>query len=167
MPDLPTIPYRHGPAGEGLAGYRKGCRCGGCRKAKREDMAAYRARRKLKDSGGEVSLPASNEFPPHVEPASVSLDWQAEPGQIETVLNEELGKLVGEPPFKKTLIVLGRYNARVLDQIPRIDRPDLISGMESRLFNVFDRLRKVTDGGNGAATTPEQFLAGLLGEDSD
>lgn len=131
-------------------------------------MAAYRARRKLKDAGGEVSLPASDEFPPHVEPASVSLDWQAEPGQIETVLNEELGQLIGEPPFKKTLIVLGRYNARVLDQIPRIDRPDLISGMESRLFNVFDRLRKVTDGGNGEATTPDQFLAGLLrGEDSD
>jgi len=52
-----------------------------------------------------------------------------------------------------------------LDQIPRIERPDLISGMESRLFNVFDRLRKVTDGGDGAATSPEKFLAGLFQDD--
>ncbi|WP_411732176.1 hypothetical protein [Paeniglutamicibacter sp.] len=165
MSEQPEVPYRHGSAGASLAGYRRGCRCAGCRKAKREDMAAYRARRKLKEQGGVTELPAASEPFPSVEPASVSLDWDAEPGLIESTLNDELGKLIGEPPFKKTLIVLGRYNARVLDQIPRLDRPDLISGMESRLFNVFDRLRKVTDGGDGAALTPEKFLAGLLNED--
>lgn len=162
-----SIPYRHGGTGSGLAGYRKGCRCAGCRKAKREDMAAYRARRKLRDQGGEVDLEELHELPPAVEPSSISLDWQADPGQIETVLTDELDKIVGEPPFKKTLVVLAKYNARVLDQIPRIDRPDLISGMESRLFNVFDRLRKVTDGGDKAPTSPEAFLAGLFSEEGD
>lgn len=165
QPDELNIPYRHGALGAGLGGYRKGCRCAGCRKSKREDMAAYRARRKLRDKGGEVELSEFPEPAPEVDPSSVSLDWHAEPGQIETVLDGELSKLVGEPPFKKTLLVLAKYNARVLDQIPRIDRPDLISGMESRLFNVFDRLRKVTGGGDAPATTPEEFLAGLLGED--
>ncbi|MHC6176230.1 hypothetical protein [Glutamicibacter sp. X7] len=162
---IPSIPYRHGGIGPGISGYRKGCRCAECRKAKREDQAAYRARRKLREQGGEVDLAEAPELPPMVEPSSVSLDWQAKPGQIEQVLTGELGRIVGEPPFKKTLIVLARYNARVLDQIPRIDRPDLISGMESRLFNVFDRLRKVTDGGDKAALSPEEFLKGLLSDD--
>lgn len=162
---IPSIPYRHGGIGPGISGYRKGCRCAECRKAKREDQAAYRARRKLREQGGETDLSEERELPPVVEPSSVSLDWQAEPGLIERVLSDELGKIVGEPPFKKTLVVLARYNARVLDQIPRIDRPDLISGMESRLFNVFDRLRKVTDGGDKAALSPEEFLKGLLSDD--
>ncbi|PRB69508.1 hypothetical protein [Arthrobacter sp. MYb213] len=162
---IPSIPYRHGGAGAGLGGYRKGCRCAGCRKAKREDMAAYRARRKLREDGGEVELSEVPETAPEIEPSSVSLDWHAEPGHIETVLDGELSKLIGEPPFKKTLLVLAKYNARVLDQIPRIDRPDLISGMESRLFNVFDRLRKVTDGAGGPVETPEAFLAGLLDDE--
>ncbi|GGJ74444.1 hypothetical protein [Glutamicibacter ardleyensis] len=163
--EIPQIPYRHGGVGPGLGGYRKGCRCAGCKKSKRDDMAAYRARRKLREQGGEVALDELPELPPAIDPSSMSLDWQAEPGQIEEVLTEELGKLVGEPPFKKTLLVLAKYNARVLDQIPRIERPDLISGMESRLFNVFDRLRKVTDGAGGQVVTPEEFLAGLLSDD--
>ena len=162
---IPSIPYRHGKGEPSLNGYRRGCRCAGCKKAKRDDMAAYRARRKLREQGGEVTLEDLPELPPAVDPSSMSLDWQAAPGQIEEVLTDELGKLVGEPPFKKTLIVLAKYNARVLDQIPRIERPDLISGMESRLFNVFDRLRKVTDGGDKAPTSPEAFLAGLFGEE--
>ncbi|MHA7292615.1 hypothetical protein [Arthrobacter sp. HLT1-21] len=109
-------------------------------KAKREDQAAYRAKQKLKDAG-DVTAPAI--FPPAVEPSSVSISWSAEPGEIETALIGELESLIGEPPFKKTLVVLARYNARVLDQIPAVDRFDLVSGMESRLFNVFDRLRRV------------------------
>lgn len=136
----PIIPYRHGKAGPSATGYRKGCRCGGCRKAKREDQAAYRARRKLQEAGAVMG---GYVLPPEVEPSSVSISWSAPAGPIEQALNEELSALIGEPPFKKTLIVLARYNARVLDQIPHAERFDLISGMESRLFNVFDRLRKV------------------------
>ncbi|WP_313812375.1 hypothetical protein [Glutamicibacter sp.] len=166
-PENPAIPYRHGGIGPGLAGYRKGCRCADCRKAKRDDMAAYRARRKLRDQGGEIDLEELPELPPAIEPSSVSLDWQTEPGEIERVLTGELDKIVGEPPFKKTLVVLAKYNARVLDQIPRIDRPDLISGMESRLFNVFDRLRKVTNGDGGPVRSPEELLAGLFSDDGD
>ncbi len=129
----------HGKAGPGLSGYRRGCRCAACKKIKRDDNAAYRAKKKLQERAGGIAMDVSM---PDVEVAAVSLDWAAAPGEIESTLITELDALIGEPPFKKTLIILGRYNARVLDQIPRIDRPDLISGMQSRLFNVFDRLRR-------------------------
>lgn len=130
---------RHGKKA-GLTGYRKGCRCDACGKAKSDDNAAYRARKKLADSGANVPL----EFlaPPPVEPSSAVVSWSAPAGPIETALTSELEALIGEPPFKKTLLVLAKYNARVLDQIPQMERFDLVSGMQSRLFNVFDRLRR-------------------------
>lgn len=147
--DPAKIPYRHGPKGPGLAGYRKGCRCAGCRKCKRDDMAAYRAKKKLREA--TVSEAAEYFFPgaPEVEASSMAIAWAAPAGPIETTLISELDALIGEPPFKKTLLVLAKYNARVLDQIPQLERPDLISGMQSRLFNVFDRLRR-TETGAGA-----------------
>lgn len=81
--------------------------------------------------------------PPEFEESSARINWSAPAGPIELALTSELDSLLGEPPFKKTLMVLARYNARVLDQIPEVDRFDLVSGMQSRLFNVFDRLRRV------------------------
>lgn len=140
--DPAKIPYRHGPKGASLAGYRKGCRCAGCRKCKRDDMSAYRAKKKLREAGGSDG--AEHFFPgaPAVEPSSMAISWSAPAGPIEQTLTDELDALIGEPPFKKTLLVLAKYNARVLDQIPQLERPDLISGMQSRLFNVFDRLRR-------------------------
>lgn len=138
--ETPNV-IRHGKKA-GISGYRSGCRCADCRRAKRDDQAAYRARKKLKAAGVEMP-PTAGELPPVVEASSLSIAFAADPGPIETALAGELAALVGEPPFKKTLFVLAKYNARVLDQIPNLDRPDLISGMQSRLFNVFDRLRRV------------------------
>lgn len=163
MAEEPQITQRHGKAGPGVTGYRKGCRCLGCRTAKAEDNAAYRARRKLQERGGDVALEAIER--PAVEPSSTELDWTIAPGPVEAALAVELEQLVGEPPFKKTLIVLGKYNARVLDQIPRIGRPDLISGVQSRLFNVFDRLRAVSTPTGGSPTDADGFLASLTHTD--
>lgn len=140
MVDGPSV-IRHGKKA-GISGYRRGCRCSECRKAKRDDQAAYRARKKLEAAGHVLPTPAG-EVSPIVEASSLAIAFAAAPGPIEETLAAELESIVGEPPFKKTLIVLARYNARVLDQIPNLDRPDLISGMQSRLFNVFDRLRRV------------------------
>lgn len=136
----------------GLTGYRKGCRCDVCGKAKSDDNAAYRAAKKLRDANGVEA--AEHFFPvaPDVEPSSMAISWLAPAGPIETTLVSELDALIGEPPFKKTLLVLAKYNARVLDQIPQLERPDLISGMQSRLFNVFDRLRR-TETAAGAGSS--------------
>lgn len=139
---MTEVVHKHGKAGPGVSGYRRGCRCPGCVSAKRDANAAYRAKVKLKEAGG-VLPPEPGMLPPAVEASTLAIAWAAPPGPIESVLQEELDALIGEPPFKKTLTVLAKYNARVLDQIPNLDRPDLISGMQSRLFNVFDRLRRV------------------------
>lgn len=160
--DPSKVQFRHGAAGAGLAGYRKGCRCAGCRKSKRDDMAAYRARKKLREATGTEA--AEYFFPgaPEVEPSSMAISWNAPAGPIETTLISELDALIGEPPFKKTLLVLAKYNARVLDQIPQLERPDLISGMQSRLFNVFDRLRRTE---TTAGATDSWDMSALLQAD--
>ncbi|MHA7270409.1 hypothetical protein [Arthrobacter sp. HLT1-20] len=160
--EKPPETHLHGSAGPGLSGYRKGCRCPGCKKLKRDDNSAYRAKQKLL-AAGHAPAPDGDQMP-LAAPAPVALDWNAAPGLIESTLNSELETMLGDPPFKKTLMVLGRYNARVLDQIPRIDRPDLISGMQSRLFNVFDRLRYVNNP-VGGADGADAFLADLLKSD--
>lgn len=167
--DPEKIPYRHGKT-PGRTGYRKGCRCAQCRREHSDDMKAYRRNKKLQEAAESAGAAGIDDAPPSLEPSSMGVSWNAPNGVIEETLVAELDKLVGEPPFKKTLIVLARYNARVLDQIPAMERFDLVSGMESRLFNCFDRLRKVTDGAGaagGAGMTPEQFLAGLAAADDD
>lgn len=128
-------------------------------------MKAYRLKKKLQEGGSE--LPAGYFDAPMVEPSSMAISWEAPNGPIESALVQELDQLIGEPPFKKTLMVLARYNARVLDQIPAMERLDLVSGMESRLFNTFDRLRKVTDAAGSSPASPEAFLASLSTPDDD
>ncbi|MHA7275356.1 hypothetical protein ACX80O_02315 [Arthrobacter sp. Hz1] len=140
MPDIAEMPYRHGKAGASATGYRKGCRCAGCRRIHSDKMKAYRATKKLQEAG---DAHPEYDLPPEVTPSSAAISWSAEPGQIERALCGELDALIGEPPFKRTLIVLAKYNARVLDQLPQMERLDLVSGMQTRLFNVFDRLRRV------------------------
>lgn len=157
--------FKHGKTGAGVSGYRKGCRCAGCTAAKRDSNAAYRAKRKLAAADAAIP-PVSGELPPQIEASSLQIAFSAPPGPIETALAAELDALIGEPPFKKTLMVLAKYNARVLDQIPALDRPDLISGMQSRLFNVFDRLRKV-EGPVGDEDAAEAFLRSLGSAESD
>lgn len=157
MPKQSPAIVKHGDK-PGLTGYRKGCRCTVCATAKSDDNAAYRAAKRLREAGGVdvvAQLPAT---PPEIAPSSMAISWLAPAGPIETVLAGELDALIGEPPFKKTLLVLAKYNARVLDQIPQLERPDLISGMQSRLFNVFDRLRQTAP----AAGAPKWDMSALM-----
>lgn len=142
----------------GLTGYRKGCRCDVCGKAKSDDNAAYRAAKKLRDANGVDAAQQLLATPPEIAPSSMAISWLAPAGPIETTLAGELDALIGEPPFKKTLLVLAKYNARVLDQIPQLERPDLISGMQSRLFNVFDRLRRTEPAAGAGAWDMSQLL---------
>ncbi|WP_422934970.1 hypothetical protein [Sinomonas sp. P47F7] len=122
-------------------------------------MKAYRLAKKLRDSGGE--LPAAVLAPLDFTPSATAISWDAAPGPIEEALARELDSMqFADPPFKETLVVLAKYDARVLDQIPRLERLDLISGMQSRLFNVFDRLRRVNAPVN-AADGAEAFLQSL------
>jgi hypothetical protein len=142
MPKQNPAIVKHGDK-PGLTGYRKGCRCAVCHQAKSDDNAAYRAAKRLRDAGGSDVAAQIAASAPEIQASSMAISWLAPAGPIETTLVGELDALIGEPPFKKTLLVLAKYNARVLDQIPQLERPDLISGMQSRLFNVFDRLRRV------------------------
>lgn len=147
--DPEKIPYRHGKT-PGRTGYRKGCRCAQCRREHSDDMKAYRRNKKLQEAAQNAGEAGIIDAPPSLEPSSMGVSWNAPNGPIEETLVGELDKLIGEPPFKKTLVVLARYNARVLDQIPAMERFDLVSGMESRLFNCFDRLRR-TEAAPGAS----------------
>ena len=147
----------------GRSGYRRGCKCGICRAGHSEAAREYRARKKREtDAARDAEAPT----PPPAQPVSgdveARIDFNAAPGEIETALTSELEKMIGEPPFKQTLFVLARYNARILDQLPAIERPDLASGLQSRLFDVFDRLRKVEAGTRVGVPAD---LSGLLGPD--
>ncbi|WP_159702453.1 hypothetical protein [Arthrobacter sp. 18067] len=146
----------------GLTGYRKGCRCGTCRQAKSDDNAAYRAAKLLREAGDTAAAQGLlQDALPELPRSAMAIAWNAPAGPIESTLAGELDDLIGEPPFKKTLLVLAKYNARVLDQIPQLERPDLISGMQSRLFNVFDRLRRVEQ----APGAPAWDMSALLKAD--
>jgi hypothetical protein len=153
---------RHNPKkGPSLGGYRQGCRCTGCRKLKRDDNASYRAEKKRKDAQEALAglLPEADLA--QDDGGRLDVDWSMPPGPIEAALAADLAEMkLADPPFEKALIVLAKYDARVLDQIPRIQRLELISGMQSRLFNVFDRLRRVNAPVN-AADGAEAFLRSL------
>lgn len=154
---------KHGST-PGRKGYRKGCKCNLCRAGQRKYMADYRAKKKTTDAAEElVDVLPDEEL--SVD-RSLDLDWSGPAGLIESTLTEEIEEMeFADPPFASTLIVLAKYDARVLDQIPRIQRLDLISGMQSRLFNVFDRLRKTSGPASNGADAADAFLASLTQDD--
>lgn len=128
----------------GMSGYRKGCRCETCRRAKREYMRDYRARqRRDADEVAEVVREAAALDPLAPVP---SIDMKAEPGAVERALRKDLKKLTGEPPWKRTLSRIAMLNARLLDQAPIADRLDLISPIQLRTLEVLNRLRAVSSG---------------------
>jgi hypothetical protein len=131
----------------GLAGYRRGCHCETCRAAKRDYMRAYRAR-KLQELVGDEVAAATATVQGDVDPvaAPLSIDFTADPGPIETALRRDLRALEGEPPWRRTLSKIARLNARMLDQVNRHDRLDLVSPLELRTMELLNRLRAVSAG---------------------
>ncbi len=132
----------------GMSGYRKGCRCETCRRAKRDYMRDYRAR---KNEDAEVVAEVVREVAALDPLAPVpSIDLTSKAGRVERALRKDLGELVGEPPWRRTLSKIALLNARILDQVPRIDRLDLVSPLELRTLEVLNRLRAVSAGGSVA-----------------
>ncbi|MHB1063541.1 MAG: hypothetical protein ACYC1Z_03445 [Georgenia sp.] len=137
----------------GQPGYRRGCRCEVCRKGHRESVAAWRAK-------GKQPKAETPTVPLEPLAAPPALNPDAPAGVIELALRQDLAALVGEPPWKGTLSALAVFNARLLDQLPTLDRLDLVSPVQLRTLEVLQRLRAVS-GGAGAAEGAAAFLADL------
>lgn len=134
----------------GRSGWRKGCGCPLCRAAHSADVAAWRARRRHAaeleqlDEQARAQAEADAQPPaPDGTQAPALLDAGAPAGAIEQGLDEDLATLVGEPPWKATLSALARANARIIDQAPRHQRLDVLSGVQLRFLDILDRLRRL------------------------
>lgn len=151
-------------AQSGQPGYRRGCRCEKCRKGHREAVAAWRARKR---QAQQQNQPAEQPTKPLAPLTSAPvLDMEAPAGPIERALAGDLEQLVGEPPWKSTWSEIALYNARLLDQIARLDRLDLVSPIQLRTMEVLDRLRAVSQpAGNSPADAAEAFLNDLTSTD--
>ncbi len=147
----------------GLAGYRRGCHCEICRAAKRDYMRTYRANKRRELVYEEV---AAAVVLADVEPvaAPLSIDFTAPAGSIETALRRDLRGLTGEPPWRRTLSRMARLNARMLDQVNRHDRLDLVSPLELRTMELLNRLRAVS-AGSSVSEDAAAFLSDLGSSD--
>ena len=150
----------------GAPGYRRGCRCAVCRDAHASAARSWRAAQRAKreaaqlDDDARAQALADLERPTDTSQAPMLLDPTAPAGELEQAFADELAALIGEPPWKKTLGALGRANARIIDQVPRHQRLDVLSGVQLRMLEILDRLRRVPEGGVGAPAD----LGALLGE---
>lgn len=150
----------------GRSGWRKGCGCTTCRAAHSADVAAWRARRRQQRDAEQLDEQARAQAladvvrPVDESQAPLLIDPSAPPGEVEVAFTEELGAVVGEPPWKRTLGALGRANARIVDQMGRHQRLDVLSGVQLRMMEILDRLRRVPEGGPSAPSD----LSALFGE---
>ncbi len=143
----------------GQPGYRRGCRCPICREGHRVANAEWRARHRKAEVAGEVVAAAAlADVAPIAAP--LSIDFTAKPGAIEKALREDLADLQGEPPWKRTLARMARLNARMLDQLNRHERLDLVSPLELRTMELLNRLRAVSSGAS-VADDAAAFLSDL------
>lgn len=155
----------------GKSGWRAGCGCTTCRAAHAADVAAWRARkrraRELEEMDEAAREQAAADALPPVPDASQApllLDPDADPGPVERAVDQELNALVGEPPWKLTLSALARANARIVDQVHRHQRLDVLSGVQLRMMDILDRLRRVPDGG-GRGVPADWTASGLADPD--
>lgn len=145
----------------GRSGYRRGCKCGVCRAGHAQAVADWRARKRAEARAG--AQPAPQDVPVPAPLASApALDPDAPPGRLEQLLTADL-KAPGEKTWKGFLSGLALYNARMLDQLPSLDRLDLISSIETRTLEVLARLAPPKAAGDGGLSDEElrQFMTGL------
>jgi hypothetical protein len=143
----------------GQPGYRRGCRCETCRAGHRIANAEWRAKRRDTEAAAEVTTAVAMA---DVEPLGtpLSIDFTAPAGSIETSLRRDLRGLTGEPPWRRTLSRMARLNARMLDQVNRHDRLDLVSPLELRTMELLNRLRAVS-AGSSVSDDAAAFLSDL------
>ena len=155
----------------GMSGYRLQCRCETCRRAKRDYMRGWRAR-KAAAAVADVDAPRV-ELAPLREPLDLptsGLDMGAAPGAIERAFVRDIRRPTDKVAFRRTLVRLGRLNARILDQIGDLDRLDLVSPLQLRQLEVLQRLAVIGFSGVGAPEldVPDdasELLRALAGED--
>lgn len=114
----------------GTGGYSKGCKC-------------------------SAPLPPPMASLPAIDP-------DAPPGRLELALTADLdGGATLDPSGPRVFLsALARFNARMLDQLPGLDRLDLVSPLESRTLDILARLQaKPTEGVTDAEL--RDFMASL------
>lgn len=136
----------------GESGYRFSCRCPVCRAGHAAKQRVYRAAARerarlarLEQSARDAAI-AATVLPTDPSQAALMLDPDIDDGPVELALRSDLAKLVGDPPWKDTLAALARANARIVDQAGRHQRLDVLSGVQLRMVDQLDRLRRVPDG---------------------
>jgi hypothetical protein len=115
-------------------------------------MAKWRADSRGPKVSGPAELPVLRSVP--------TVAVTSHPGRVEAALVEDLSKLVGEPPWKATLSAIAVFNARLLDQLPELERLDLVSPVQLRTLEVLNRLRAVSEG-TSPADAVDRFLVDL------
>ena len=139
----------------GTGGYSKGCKCAVCRAAHAAYMRDWRARQAGPPRPDPAPLPPPMASLPAIDP-------DAPPGRLELALTADLdGGATLDPGGPRVFLsALVRFNARMLDQLPGLDRLDLVSPLESRTLDILARLQaKPTEGVTDAEL--RDFMAGL------
>ncbi|GAA2242409.1 hypothetical protein GCM10010401_14140 [Rarobacter faecitabidus] len=136
----------------GNSGYRRGCRCEVCRSGHSKANRTWRLRKQDEAREvGEVEKAQAQALADLVEPADGSqaplvIDRTLADGPIEAAFASEFAELQGGPPWKDTLGMLARANARVVDQVSVHGRLDVLSGVQLRMLDILDRLRRLPSG---------------------
>jgi hypothetical protein len=156
----------------GQPGYRRGCHCSVCREGHRLHNAAWRAGRKRRELAEASGAPLIVEVVREPLASVPALDMACAAGPIEAALLADIAEPDEAVAWRRHLVLMGRLNARVLDQIGKLDRLDLVSGIQLRQLEILSRLailgfKGMTD--NPAGATPvaddaEELLRQMAGE---
>jgi len=154
----------------GQSGYRRGHRCAVCRAGHAKSMATWRAAKKLREAPG-LPPAAGDVEQPFAEPlkSAPALDLDAPAGAIELALLKDITEPDDKVAWCRTLVGMAKLDARLLDQVGRLDRLDIVSSVQLRMLEILSRLaiigfKGMSDGGPGSiAADAEKMLAEMEG----